>query len=362
MLSALLVLAWNRGGHMVTGIVAYEELKATNPSGLTKIITLLKQHPDYPRWQSRISEQSLAEGNGDLYLFALAARRADDVRQSSFDHPTWHCVNISVIPPGQAASVTISSPAPENILTAFAVNVGVLNTKTQATEKAVALCWLFHLIGDVHQPLHTTALFSSDYPKGDRGGNSIFVRVKPISATINLHAFWDDLVMGGERFQATYNRATELRVTLNRRQLGEIIEKRFSKWAEESFALAVQYAYRNGAITRGASKDDGVALPDDYLQQTELVADRRVVLAGYRLADTLVAVASNRICAEPVVNVLGQSDSASNSGTIRGNRNSHIYPLFSCPGYDKVSEPNRVTFKTEAEAQRAGYRKARNCP
>jgi hypothetical protein len=48
--------------------------------------------------------------------------------------------------------------------------------------------------------------------------------------------------------------------------------------------------------------------------------------------------------------------------TIIGNRNSMIYHKPDCPNYDKVSERNRVLFRTEADAQAAGYRKARNCP
>lgn len=49
-------------------------------------------------------------------------------------------------------------------------------------------------------------------------------------------------------------------------------------------------------------------------------------------------------------------------GPIIGNRNSKIYHLPNCPDFSKVSEKNRVPFETEAEAQAAGYRKARNCP
>ena len=48
------------------------------------------------------------------------------------------------------------------------------------------------------------------------------------------------------------------------------------------------------------------------------------------------------------------------TGPIVGNRNIKIYHLPNCPDYSKVSERNRVPFKTEAEAQAAGYRKARN--
>ncbi len=57
---------------------------------------------------------------------------------------------------------------------------------------------------------------------------------------------------------------------------------------------------------------------------------------------------------------IGPGSSA--TGRIIGNKNSQIYHLSNCPDYSKSAEKNRVYFETEAEAQRAGYRKARNCP
>jgi len=47
---------------------------------------------------------------------------------------------------------------------------------------------------------------------------------------------------------------------------------------------------------------------------------------------------------------------------IIGNRNLMIYHRPDCPDYDKVAERDRVPFKTEAEAEAAGYKKARSCP
>lgn len=44
-----------------------------------------------------------------------------------------------------------------------------------------------------------------------------------------------------------------------------------------------------------------------------------------------------------------------------GNRNSGIYHVPGCASYSKVAPHNREYFCTEAEAERAGYRKARNC-
>lgn len=50
------------------------------------------------------------------------------------------------------------------------------------------------------------------------------------------------------------------------------------------------------------------------------------------------------------------------SGLIRGNKHSMIYHRPDCPDYDKIAPHNRVPFQTHQEAERAGYRAARNCP
>lgn len=53
---------------------------------------------------------------------------------------------------------------------------------------------------------------------------------------------------------------------------------------------------------------------------------------------------------------------AGRNGEVHGNKHSKIYHLPSCPGYAGMNQASRVTFFTEAEAQQAGYRKAKNCP
>lgn len=49
-------------------------------------------------------------------------------------------------------------------------------------------------------------------------------------------------------------------------------------------------------------------------------------------------------------------------GPVIGNKNSRIYHLPTCPDYNRVAEKNRQYFKTKEEAEKAGYRVARNCP
>jgi endonuclease YncB( thermonuclease family) len=50
------------------------------------------------------------------------------------------------------------------------------------------------------------------------------------------------------------------------------------------------------------------------------------------------------------------------NGQIIGNRSSRIYHRSDCPSYNDVGERNQVFFKTIAEAEKAGYRLASNCP
>ncbi|MBS1810645.1 MAG: S1/P1 nuclease [Acidobacteria bacterium] len=292
------VLACSRGGQMIMGAVAYKEIRSSDSAVVGRILAWLKQHPDYSKWQSLISEQGLAGEAGEMYLFALAARWADDARGTRYDRPLWHYVNLPYVPLAQFNARPRAENS-NNILRAFDTNLHTLNSNSSDAEKIIALCWIIHLIGDIHQPLHTTTFFNNDYPYGDRGGNAIFVRITPGSPTIKLHAFWDDLILGsdlipglnpgGERFQVVANKAVELSTSLQRQHLSELTEKQFANWAEESFKLAVEYAYRKGSIKGGRSIEHGVVLPDDYVKQTKPVVERRTVLAGYRLADTLIA-------------------------------------------------------------------------
>jgi phosphatidylserine/phosphatidylglycerophosphate/cardiolipin synthase-like enzyme len=56
------------------------------------------------------------------------------------------------------------------------------------------------------------------------------------------------------------------------------------------------------------------------------------------------------------------SQESRGAGAIKGNPKSKIYHLPTCPGYDRLNPATVVTFTSEVEARRAGYRKAKNCP
>jgi S1/P1 Nuclease len=51
-----------------------------------------------------------------------------------------------------------------NILTAMVKNESVVKQETNAERRAIALAWLFHLVGDIHQPLHTASYSTLSTP------------------------------------------------------------------------------------------------------------------------------------------------------------------------------------------------------
>ena len=51
----------------------------------------------------------------------------------------------------------------------------------------------------------------------------------------------------------------------------------------------------------------------------------------------------------------------SGNGEVHGNKKSRIYHLPNCPGYASMNPTSIVVFANEAAAERAGYRRAKNC-
>ena len=69
----------------------------------------------------------------------------------------------------------------------------------------------------------------------------------------------------------------------------------FDSWANESFEIATKFVYQNGGrigSPRGGAMDcttvtAAPVLPVGYVVSARRIADRRMILAGYRLADLL---------------------------------------------------------------------------
>ena len=283
-----LIYGWNKPGHMVTGAIAYQELKAKDQKALQTVLTLLKKHYYFPEWEKIMNSENIADADRDLFLFMYATRWADDIRNDTNEHRgKWHYINHPVKFDGEPESVQIFPPDNDNIEKAWVYNVSLLKSADeQAKEKA--LTWIFHLAGDSHQPLHATALYTTLFqkPGGDQGGNLFFIKAAEDRSTVNLHSFWDGAITGSDKFGTVRNIATELRNTYPKGSLKKVKELDLAKWTQESLKLAKENVYLNGKLKTG-TKENGEVVPADYPKNMKEICNKRVTLAGYRLAEFL---------------------------------------------------------------------------
>ena len=258
----------------------------------------MESHPWYAN-HGQAQLEKLPAVDRDEMLFTLAARWADDIRtrDKAQHRGPWHYIDRPFKPEGQPGSVQIKPPAAVNILTALTENERLTKTDNDPTRRAIALSWLFHLVGDIHQPLHSAQIFTTAYPNGDRGGNQICVRPSPTGKPMDLHRFWDGLITSSQNVARLQNEATALRnrPEFSKSQLTELARGDFDAWAKESFEIATKIAYQDGAVsgtpktTRGDCSEvaDAAILPAGYVKVAGRIADRRIILAGYRLAELL---------------------------------------------------------------------------
>ncbi len=284
--------AWNERGHMVVARLAWRHL---SDGQRARVVAVLKKHPHYDRYLAAQRPDGFTD---DEWVFLRAATWADWVRgDRDYDRPTWHYVNHPVVPPGSAVKASDHEPPPgqENVVTQLAAAADNVRTRTDA-EQAVALTWLFHLVGDVHQPLHCTAVYSEQFPRGDQGGNLAFIRIR--SSPVKLHAFWDGLLGTGTTAGNIGTDVREIEAVLAakaadvRQELDS--HPTFESWGREGQDLTRGVAYLDGRLKVAASTarrieadTDVPTAPEDYAPTCGRVARVQVGKAGLRLADQL---------------------------------------------------------------------------
>jgi len=203
--SAVDALAWNNLGHKVVAEIAWQQLE---PEQRKSIVETLRRHPKFDRdFVSKMDDNSLTGDKAieDHWIFLHAATWPDIIRDDKeYDRPDWHYIDLPTfldlsdksafagkLPVNISTEFPSAIPQKEfNAVQAIQLCKAMLASKAGPDVKAMAYCWLMHLVGDIHQPLHCTALFSVEhFPKGDKGGNYIKVQRGK-----NLHSLWDGLL------------------------------------------------------------------------------------------------------------------------------------------------------------------------
>jgi hypothetical protein len=144
--------------------------------------------------------------------------------------------------------------------------------------KSYDLCWLLHLVGDIHQPMHCVNRISKGVPDGDLVGNLVKVTLTDGSQT-NLHALWDRGVDATDkRIEAAVKVVDGL--PENKEKIGDMHE---DDWCAESFGLCLKDVYV-APIENGLGPFTVTA---PYERTVKTIAAARAELAGIRLAKVL---------------------------------------------------------------------------
>jgi hypothetical protein len=175
-----------------------------------------------------------------------------------------------------------------------------------------------HIVGDLHQPMHVSDLFSADFPNGNSAATTSYVG-DPLGTTIPLHILWDSNVLRTPTLEAVSAHALEFVQRHPRSSFPELenpseTPEAFTEWARESHQIAVDWAFDIETIPdpnlgqdidqltanmvkfilEGISPvDEAPDTPDEYWERLQLTSERRITLAGYRIADLIFAAADN---------------------------------------------------------------------
>ena len=286
----LAALAWNSAGHRLIACIAWDRL---GDGERTLLAQLLLEHPDSARWERR------GEGGNDdpgRNAFIESSTWPDEIRKdkrfysSGIDAPTptlpgfpdmerrrnWHGVSYPLAPDGADRGPASRTPPLsgrlDKALPDVAQTFGARGTPR--LERIYALPWLIHLVGDAHQPLHTSVRVDASGQPETRGV-SVIDPFNPRKSETTLHAYWDDLPgppwLRGERLDAVC------------RELADAAAPPPStpaQWLAESWQLARAAGYPPG--------DDAVpTISAQFDARAREITRRRISEAGHRLAELL---------------------------------------------------------------------------
>ena len=290
-------LGWGAGGHMMVAKVAFDRLNPHAKAEVAKLLAIKVKVKLADGTQPKLSAKSkanVAAATAKSKDFVNAAHWLDDLRSAKelYDKKNpqnfgpLHFVDTAFSDDGTALP-TLPTP---NIITELNRDVDILKTSSDDNARAQALRFIIHFVGDVHQPLHCATRVSSANPQGDRGGNLVLIKgVGPK----NLHSYWDGGLSTfppeGPNFSppslAKVAAAAKKAVAANPDTDPGLNLKdptNFQSWADESFTLAKDVAYKgimNGSTPSTAYRTNGAK-----------VASQRVAWGGYRLAALLNSI------------------------------------------------------------------------
>jgi hypothetical protein len=311
LLTASRAAAWDAHGHKTIASVAYRQLTSDEQN---KVIDILSRHPRYRPDFKDAMDEGLRDSDEAEWIFQQAAvwpdlaRGLPDRPRKMYHRPMWHFINMPVFLTdddrlAMHASLKVDTKTPDQEsrdLNAIQIirysRRALTDPHTSQQDRARLMCWLVHVVGDIHQPMHSAALFSQTlFPDGDMGGNAIEVEDMG-----NLHSVWDHSLGKTKEFRGCRNHAIRLLHDDKLKLLGESAAKDLNEdnWLHESVDIASSVAYGSEVLEqlRAVPEDEDappVVVSEDYLRNAHAIARKRATQAGYRLGAILKEVVNH---------------------------------------------------------------------
>ncbi len=250
-------------------LVAFAPLRPT-PTGRDSHVWYAEGH----RLIARIAESRLTPHTAEAVRSILAGQSlaaastwADEIKTQRPQTKPVHFVNI----PLEATGYDPASQCGTGhciIAELERDRQALMDSGSTDIERAEALRFLIHLIGDLHQPLHV-----SDH--SDKGGNNRTVWL--LDQQVNLHAVWDGELINtsGLGEDAYFQRLKKVMdsLDLSAFERGTVVD-----WAMEGHSIAKEHAYH---IPKGSH------LGQSYVDENLPLVDLALIKAGVRLAKVL---------------------------------------------------------------------------
>lgn len=178
----------------------------------------------------------------------------------------------------------------------FARNLAIVSDrKAKNSDRAVALCWIFHIVGDMHEPLHAGHRLHWQFPLTDRLGTIAWVRASSQAPPISLHEYRDGAAVDFPGKEAAAAGALSAAIE-NRHPLPTSVRLTdapaiaFAGWIETSRKFSADVVFQGSGL---ASSRDPAAAPlvsPAYQQSARRLAMQRVGQGGLHLADVVKAI------------------------------------------------------------------------
>jgi nuclease S1 len=202
---------------------------------------------------------------------------ADMVKDARPHTRPWHYINYPL--ELDEPDYDVMNTPEGNVLYAITTQIALLkNPRSDREIREDALKFLVHLVGDIHQPLHCGIA-------KDRGGNTIQVIL--MERLSNLHAIWDSEMFPVKEGQID-SLATGLVKDMTKEEIETIVSNQPYDWMVESHRLVRDTCYlRQERPPSGDSSKTPQHLSESYIQKNKVVAKKRIIAAGLRLAALL---------------------------------------------------------------------------